>query len=240
MLRIGIIMDYVVYMFLLFFIYAVIGYLIEISFVSFNNKKFVFSRGYLIGPYLPIFGFGSLMITLFLSEYCDNIITLFAMAMFLCCILEYFTSLIMEKVFGLRWWDYSNKKYNLNGRICLETGAMFGLGGVFIVKIFSPMLAKLFTLFSKKFLLVLAIILFSIMVLDFIVSTIAVIRLKIDSMKYLRKDATKIIKEEVKKSLQRYRYLHNRLFKAFPEILRKDTSFLKIKEITEKRKKYKK
>jgi len=229
----------IVNMFLLFFIYAIIGYFIEISFVSVHNKKVTFSRGYLIGPYLPIFGFGSLFITLFLSKYYNNIITLFAMAMFLCCILEYFTSLIMENVFGLRWWDYSEKKYNLNGRICLETGAMFGVGGVLIIRFLNPIIYKFFNLFSDKFLLFLAIILFCIMLFDFIVSTIAVIKLKIDSIKYLRKDATKIIKEEVRKSLQKYRYLHKRLFNAFPEISRKDANLLKIKEIIEKRKRNK-
>jgi len=105
---------------MLFFIYAILGWIIETTLVSIEKKKFV-NRGFLIGPYCPIYGFGGLAITILLKNYTKDPIVLFLMAVIICACLEYFTSYIMEKLFKARWWDYSKKKYNINGRICLET-----------------------------------------------------------------------------------------------------------------------
>lgn len=106
--------------FLLFFIYSVMGWILEITCKFIEYKKFA-NRGFLIGPYCPIYGFGALFITLFLGRYSNDIIALFVMTILICGVLEYFTSYIMEKIFKLRWWDYSRRKYNINGRICLDT-----------------------------------------------------------------------------------------------------------------------
>lgn len=225
------------YFFLMFVIYSFIGYLIEVTCVSFNQKKIVFSRGYLIGPYLPIFGVGAMVVTFFLSKYKGDVFTLAVMTMVCCCILEYYTSLILEKIFKLRWWDYSDKKFNLNGRICLETGVMFGLGGVFIVRVLNPLMKSFLGLFSKKVIIILGIILFFVMLIDFGVSTFAIIRLKIDTSKFINQDATRTIKEEVSRSLRRYRYLHSRLLNAFPEMSRENETINKIRETLDKLKK---
>lgn len=221
----------------MFIIYSFIGYLTEVMSVSLNQKKIVFSRGYLIGPYLPIFGVGAMVITLFLSKYEKDIFALFAMAMFCCCTLEYFTSLILEKIFKLRWWDYSDKKFNLDGRICLETGVMFGVGGVLIVKFLNPLMKMFLQLFAKNVIIILGIVFFFIMLIDFGISTFAIVRLKIDTSKFINKDATRAIKEEVNSSLRKYRYLHSRLLNAFPEMARENETINKIKEMLEKLKK---
>lgn len=224
-------MEILVYIFLIFFIYSVIGYIVEILSVSLIEKKFIFSRGYLIGPYLPIFGFGSVIITLCLNKYQNDIVALFILAMFFCCTLEYFTSFFLEKIFKLRWWNYKDKKYNLNGRICLETGIMFGFGGIAIEKVTNPLIFTFLNIFSLNTLEIIAFILFLIIICDFVVSTYAIVKLEIDTNKYLNQDATKFVKEEVRKSLQKYRHFHNRLFKAFPAIPTNDTNIMKIKEI---------
>ena len=90
--------------FLLFLLYSMFGYIIEVISVSIHAKKWVFNRGFLIGPYLPIYGFGSLIMVLFLNRYENDLLALFVMSAFLCTLLEYITSLIMEKIFQLRWW----------------------------------------------------------------------------------------------------------------------------------------
>lgn len=218
------------YLFLMFVIYSFIGYLIEITCVSVEQRKLVFSRGYLIGPYLPIFGVGSLIVTFFLSKYKGDIFTLAVMTMFCCCILEYFTSLILEKIFKLRWWDYSTKRFNLDGRICLEAGVMFGVGGVFIVKVLNPFINSFLGLFSSTVIIVLGVLLAFLMLIDFCISTFAIVRLKIDTSKYLNQDATKKIKEEVSISLRKYRYLHSRLLNAFPEMAKENEAINKIKD----------
>ena len=82
--------------FLFFFLYSVIGYIAEITFISIKTKKIVFNRGFLIGPYLPIYGFGSLILILFLRRYEEDPVVLFVLGAVFCTTLEYFTSLIME------------------------------------------------------------------------------------------------------------------------------------------------
>lgn len=224
------------YMFLLFVIYSIAGYFVEVFSVSITQKKIIFSRGYLIGPYLPIFGVGSMIVTLFLKKYQNDILALFIMTVVFCCIIEYFTSLILEKLFNLRWWDYSKNKFNLNGRICLEVGVLFGVGGIFIIKIFNPLVFNFLGLFDKNIIMFISTTLFIIMIIDFIVSTIAVIKLKIDTSKYKNLDATNIIKEEVRKSLNKYNYFYKRIIKAFPEISKNNKNIIHLKEIIDKTK----
>ena len=130
-------MEYIGTLFLLFLVYSFIGWTIEVVGELIKHKKFV-NRGFLIGPYCPIYGFGAIAITLNLTRYYNNLLVLFTMAILICGLLEYFTSFIMEKLFHARWWDYSNMKYNINGRICLETLVPFGILGVLIIQVLNP------------------------------------------------------------------------------------------------------
>ena len=115
---------------IIFFFYSVVGYIVEVTSCSIKSKKLTLSRGYLIGPYIPIFGFGGLFMTTLLSKYQNDILSLFINSMVYCCLLEYITSLVLEKIFKLRWWDYSDRRFNINGRVCLENGILFGIAGI--------------------------------------------------------------------------------------------------------------
>ena len=99
-------------LFLLFVFYAVFGWVLEVIYSLFTDHKFV-NRGFLIGPYCPIYGFGSLMITICLWNNTSDFVDLFLKSVFICSILEYATSYLMEKIFKYRWWDYSNRKFNI-------------------------------------------------------------------------------------------------------------------------------
>ena len=79
------------------------------------------NRGFLIGPCCPIYGCGCLLFILILPKYLDDPIVLFILAATICSVLEYITSWIMEKLFNTRWWDYSKRRFNLDGRVCLGT-----------------------------------------------------------------------------------------------------------------------
>ena len=150
------------YYFIIFFAYSVIGWIVESTFVSLQAKPIHFvNRGFLIGPYCPIYGCGSLGMILYLEQYKDNIITVFLLSVVICSILEYFTSYIMEKLFKTRLWDYSEKKFNLNGRICGENAILFGLGGVAIIYISHPILNEILNQLSKNAIMIIGIILFS-------------------------------------------------------------------------------
>ena len=102
--------------FILFIIYSILGWSLEVLLSLYEHKRFI-NRGFLIGPYCPIYGAGSILLTLLLTNYENNIIILFILSMVICGILEYFVSFILEKIFKLRWWDYTNMKFNINGRI---------------------------------------------------------------------------------------------------------------------------
>ena len=216
------------YLVIVFFCYSVIGYIIEVTSCTINFKKLTLSRGYLIGPYIPIFGFGALGMIYFLQKYQNNVLELFTNSMVICCLLEYFTSLLLEKIFKLRWWDYSDRKFNIDGRVCLENGVLFGIGGVIIVKYFNPLLKIFLYSFSNIVIYTFGIIFLVIILSDTILSTFIISKLKIDTGK-IAKDSTEIIRNEIIKSLERYQFFYKRLFKAFPNVLRAN-SMLKIKK----------
>ena len=217
------------YWFLIFFIYSVIGFIIEITSCVIITKKFTMSRGYLLGPYIPVFGFGALLMVSFLSKYKNDIIVLFVLSAFLCSAVEYFVSLLMELIFKLRWWDYSHDKFNINGRICLRNGFLFGVGGVIIVKYFHPLLDNFLLSLNPDTIIIVGWIIAGIMILDTIISTFTISKLKIDTDKYLNTDATNVVKEQVADSLNKYRVFYKRLFRAYPHI-KLNTNIIKIRE----------
>lgn len=106
--------------FMLFLLYSFIGWSIEVIGQLLEKHRFI-NRGFLVGPICPIYGWGCIAMILTLTKYKSDFFLLFAMAIVICSILEYFTSYFMEKLFHVRWWDYTRRKYNLNGRICAET-----------------------------------------------------------------------------------------------------------------------
>ena len=90
--------------FLLFLIYSFFGWCMEVCVSLIERKKFV-NRGFLLGPYCPIYSSGAILISILLNKFINTPIILFAMAILVCGILEYLTSFFMEKIFRLRWWD---------------------------------------------------------------------------------------------------------------------------------------
>lgn len=204
--------------YLLFLLYSIIGYIAEVVSCSITLKKIVLNRGFLIGPYLPIYGFGCLIMVWLLFRYEDDLLVLFIMSAFFCTVLEYFTSLLMEKLFKLRWWDYSNRKFQINGRVCLNNALLFGLGGILVVKVLHPFLSGVVYLLPSSITIWLAIILFFIFLFDFVESSYIIVRLKINVDNYIHKDATRKIKQEVLKAIRKHTTLTSRLLKAFPNL----------------------
>lgn len=100
----------------------------------------IINRGVLAGPWLPIYGAGGILILLLLKKWRRQPFHLFGMIMLLCGTIEYFTSVMLEMLFGVRWWDYSDMLFQLRGRVCLEGLTIFGFGGLFIVYAAAPFL----------------------------------------------------------------------------------------------------
>lgn len=214
------------YYFLLFLVYAIIGWVVEVINAYIKKKKFI-NRGFLIGPYCPIYGVGMLTIIGLLRGYTDNYIVLFILSMTICMVLEYLTSYFMELVFKARWWDYSSKRFNINGRICLETAIPFGLGGMMIMYVINPVIEGILNRFSDNMLLVLSISLMTIFLIDLVVSFFVVIKFRNMSSK-VYKDDTELMKKRVSKYLSKYSVLINRLINSFP------TMKIKVEGLKEK------
>jgi len=101
---------------LYFSIFAFLGWIIESTFKFLRDKEFI-NSGSLQGPFIPIYGFGAVSIFIF-SEYTHSFPLFLQLIIFASVptVLEYFTSYIMEKIFSIRLWDYSNQPLNIRGR----------------------------------------------------------------------------------------------------------------------------
>lgn len=210
--------------FMLFIIYSSLGWFMEVACKLIEKHKFI-NRGFLIGPYCPIYGWGCLLIIILLNKYLSDPIVLFVMSIVICSILEYMTSLVMEKFFKARWWDYSNRKFNINGRICLETMLPFGILGLIMMYFINPFIVDLLNIIPITILNVLAIIIFIIFLIDNIISFNIISNIKKVSNKYT--DNTEEITKKVRDILSKKSLLNRRLINAFPNM---EAKIRKIKE----------
>lgn len=118
---------------LFFFIYSFIGWVWECCFVSVRKRRWV-NRGFMYGPMLPIYGFGALAVLISTIRVRDSIPLIFLFGMVGATLLEYVTGAVMERLFNVKYWDYSNQNFNLNGYICLTSSLGWGLFSVLLVK----------------------------------------------------------------------------------------------------------
>ncbi len=124
-----------------FIIYSYIGWVYETIYCSMDLGRYV-DRGFLNGPLCPIYGLCIVSaVVLFTNKFKSNI-SLFLACALLASALEYITSLWMELVFGRRWWNYSDKLLNINGRICIEAAFVFGICGVLVVRYLHPRMVR--------------------------------------------------------------------------------------------------
>lgn len=201
----------------------------EVTCKFIQYKKFI-NRGFLIGPYCPIYGWGALAITILLKRYMEDPLVLFVMSTLICSIIEYLTSYFMEKKYHARWWDYSNKKFNINGRICLETLIPFGILGVAIMYGTNPILFKLYNQIPQLVINILTAILFIGFIVDNIISSNIISSINVEGNKLI-KDNTEEITEKIKQVLRQKSWLHRRLINAYPGL--KDIK-VKIKKVEQK------
>ncbi|MDY5931192.1 MAG: hypothetical protein SPJ34_04085 [Candidatus Ornithospirochaeta sp.] len=122
-----------------FLVYSFFGYLCEVVYCSVGQRRLV-NRGFLYGPYLPIYGCGALVIKICLLPLFDHPLLVFLFGMILTSAIEYVTSWGLEKLFSVKLWDYSKKKVNINGRVCLLNSTLFGLLGLVAVYLVEPRL----------------------------------------------------------------------------------------------------
>lgn len=206
-------MEVFLYYFLLFMIFSFIGWIIDVTSALIENPKLV-NRGFLIGPYCPIYGVGSLIMVSYLTQYKDNIITVFLLSVIICCTLEYLVSYVLEKVFHTRWWDYSKHKFHLNGRICMSNAIIFATASISLIYCFNPLFSYILHSMNPIILNIISIILLIIFLLDCIISCNVIYKFT-RNMKNNEKDSTVMLSKKVKKELK---ILQNRIAKAYPSL----------------------
>ena len=211
-----------IHLILLFFAYAFLGWCIEVTLKYFEFHRFI-NRGFLTGPWLPIYGSGAALITVAvdgLAPLESSVGTTFVVSFILCGIVEYMTSFVLEKRFHARWWDYSRKPMNLHGRVWIGNLILFGLGGVLIVELFNPLLFRLFGHMSLRLREILAIVLSCIFAADYGMSHF-VLKLVKTGVENSEADDTEAINKEVRLLLRDRSFFHRRFAEAYPEVIYK-------------------
>ncbi len=186
---------------LIFFIYSFIGWIGEVALEFGQNRRFV-NRGFLLGPYCPIYGFAILFVLGFLAPRFSHPVSLFLATALSCAILEYTTSFFLEKIFHVRWWDYSNFYFNLNGRICLEALTLFGVSSVVITYFIQPFFNGLLQNVPLTILNMIQFSLLCLFLLDCILSFSILKKVNKNFSKNI--DATDLISKEVNQELKQY------------------------------------
>lgn len=230
------------YLFVVFMIYSVIGYVCEIVCSSIKQKKLV-NRGFLCGPYCPIYGVGSLFILFLLLRFKEDPVIVFILGAIITSAIEYFTSFILEKLFHNKWWDYSDEKFNIHGRVFLFNTLLFGFGSLVIIYTGERMISKFLSSFSSLTLSIMAYTLLVVFVIDCIYSFVIAYNLrnriiiceelKNEKLAKLPGMLEKILKEKV----ERFKTYPKRLLDAFPNLQNANAKeFDLMKKIRDKKK----
>ena len=204
---------------LLFFTFSCLGWLMEVALKFIQYRRFI-NRGFLIGPYCPIYGWGVVAVTVLVGGMIGRegtVIEIFWAGVVLCGALEYFTSWYMETLFHARWWDYSQKPMNLHGRIWIGNLLLFGAASVVIVCWIDPVFFSLVEKLSPFWLRFLAAAVALILISDYAASHVLMnlVRREIDTQEG---DNTEEISSRVRALLRDRNLLLRRIEQAYPDL----------------------
>lgn len=161
---------------LYFWIYSFLGWVVESTICSVNERKLI-NRGFLSGPICPIYGFGAMIVILSLTPFLNHPAFLFLDAVVLTSILEYFTSYAMEKLFHARWWDYSRHHFNVNGRICLMSSLFFGVLSLAVMYFLHPGVVYLVGLLPQAALISVSVVILLLFAADMVTTVRSVVNI---------------------------------------------------------------
>lgn len=198
-----------------YLVYGFIGFICEEIYCSLGEKKFTW-RGFLYGPFLPVYGYGGLGIVLLLSNFNKLPLVVFLLSFLLTTAIEYIASFSMEKIFNMKWWDYSKHKFNIHGRVCLLNSTLFGLGGLVVIYIIEPFLNDHIYNLTNETTDTIMIICYIILFVDTLASIYSIIKAKNYLNKYANLVKNKV--EEIKSNPPKPSYYLNRFQRAFPNL----------------------
>ncbi len=154
-----------------FVIYSCAGWIMESIYRSVSEKKLI-NTGFLKGPYCPIYGIGAIIIYVFLSRFKGNILLLFVMSCIILSIWEYIVGFILEKAFHTKYWDYSDHKFNIKGRICLLNSLYWGILAVIFIHFICPFVSEKIQAIDSIYLTIVIYFILVIMLIDAITTII--------------------------------------------------------------------
>lgn len=237
----------------------------ESIFRSVCEKKLI-NTGFLRGPFCPIYGIGAVIMILFLKNFSNNLILLFFISIIVFTIWEYLVGVLLEKLFHTKYWDYSDNKFNFQGRICLMNSIFWGILGVVFIQYIHPFIESIIEKVDIRLLTFIYSIIGIVMLIDAITSIIKVKNIKVtlekieelnkeikEKLKEITEEGKTDILENIQNLVEQLKYKRNktmlhlyknvyRLKKAFPAIDTKEITEIlnkkiELKEIKDKLKK---
>ncbi len=179
-----------------FYIFAFAGWIYESIFVSVRTGKVV-NRGFLVGPILPLYGFGAVTVYVLLRPFSGCASLLYVMGMLIATVLEYITSWLLEVLFHAKWWDYSEASYNLNGRIALIPSMFWGILSLFMFDVLQPAASFVIKQIPQRYGEVLLVILMVITAIDLASTVITTInfRKQLENLYEFKRDLENALEE---------------------------------------------
>ena len=249
---------------LYFIIYSFLGWCLESIYKTILSKKPI-NSGFLYGPFCPMYGIGAILM-LGLSKASNNVLIIFILSFLVFSIWEYIVAVVLEKAFKTKYWDYSDLKFNIQGRVCLKNSIYWGILGVLLIFIIQPLIKKLIGYVPEQILIYIEIILSIAILVDVIITIykIMIVDKRIEElfeigntlkqkMKELKEE--NVTKEHIQNLIEDLKTRQDilkikvykkiiKLKKAFPEMHSENiTRFLKqknlLEDIKDKIKKYK-
>ncbi len=223
-------------------VYSFFGWIMESVIKTVVQRKFV-NSGFLHGPFCPIYGFGAAIMLIFLYSFKERVILLFIIAFFVLSVWEYIVGWMLEKIFKTKYWDYSNYKINLHGRVCLINSIFWGFLGVVFIKFIHPFIEQKVEIIPNNMLLYIVVVLLFVVIVDLIISIIKVLNIKtklekinqlgdtikekLEELKHIANNAQINNNEHIQEVIEELKYKQtkikrkllkqtNRLKKAFP------------------------
>ncbi len=185
--------DSTIYYFMMyFFIYGFLGWCGEVAFAT-RHGCFV-NRGFLNGPICPIYGVGVGLVVTLMKPFMHNVVVVYVGGAVLVTVVEFFTGLIMDKMFHHKWWDYSNKPLNIGGYVCLLFSLIWGVALVIIVEIINPVITTIIDLVPRTAGVVILVILELALLADIIATVVGIneMNARLDAMESISKELKKI------------------------------------------------
>ena len=233
--------------FLLFIAYSFLGWCGEMLYCSIPKGRLCEKRGFLNGFICPIYGHGALLVLYALRGGFQNPVLTFFAGLLLTSALEYFTSWLMERLFHMRWWDYSHYRFQINGRVCLLNSICFGLACVLLCHAVHPWLQDQLVALGSDVVIPLASFLSGIYLMDVVLSVRSAIQLDnhMQKLQELQAQLRSYMEERADELRERIRTLHDgqdiferRLLHSHPELRIKYNEALEMlhRRVNEKKK----